>query len=103
MALVGCQQAVEIVPSDDHAEDIGAVVGIYDNSYAPEIVTIAVGQAVQWVWEARDQHDVVADDASFVSELQTEGQYTHIFEEPGEYPYICSIHPEMRGTVIVTE
>jgi plastocyanin len=27
--------------------------------------------------------------------------YTQTFTAPGTYPYICSIHPFMHGTVIV--
>ena len=102
ITIAGCTTEHPIVPSDDHAEDIGAVVQVIDNAYAPEIVTVSVGQAVHWVWESRDRHDVVGDDGTFVSELVREGDYKHIFTEAGEYPYVCSIHPEMRGTVIVT-
>lgn len=103
LALVGCEGEPVPVPSDDHADTVTEIVRIVDNAYVPEQVTVRPGQAVQWVWESVDQHDVVADDRSFVSELQYEGQYTHIFEETGEYPYECSIHPEMRGTVTVEE
>jgi|SRR5690625_88325 len=99
--LAGCQGAPEIVPSDDHAEDIGAVVLIGDNYYEPESVTIRAGQAVRWEWVGRERHDVVANDRSFVSALMPEGEYTHIFEDAGEFPYVCSIHPEMRGIVTV--
>ncbi|MGO3678081.1 cupredoxin domain-containing protein [Leucobacter sp. UCMA 4100] len=100
-ALAGCQQELVIVPSDDNAENIGAEVYIVDNDYSPNKVTIKKGQAVRWEWASKDRHDVVANDRSFVSELQYEGTYTHIFDEPGEYSYICSVHPEMRGLVIV--
>lgn len=101
LALVGCQQELVIVPSDDDATDIAAEVSIADNTYTPNSVTIKKGQAVRWNWESKDRHDVVANDRSFVSELQYEGTYTHIFTEAGEYRYICSIHPEMRGVVYV--
>lgn len=90
------------VPSDDDATDIGAVVRIGDNWYEPAHVTIAPGQAVRWEWTGREQHDVIAGDRSFVSELQREGSYTHVFDEGGEYHYLCSIHPEMRGLVAVS-
>jgi plastocyanin len=36
-----------------------------------------------------------------VSELVTSGSYTHLFTEEGDYPYLCSIHPEMKGVVRV--
>ena len=103
LALVGCSQdEIVFVPSDDDAQDIGAVVTVADNMYVPNSVTIAAGQAVHWVWDATNQHDVVAEDRTFATELMYGGEYKHIFTEPGEYPYYCTIHPEMRGTVIVT-
>jgi plastocyanin len=59
---------------------------------------------VRWEFVARDKHDVVSNDRSFVSELVYGGTtYTHIFDEAGDYSYLCSIHPEMVGLVTVTE
>ncbi len=59
------------------------------------------GQAVRWVFSGVMEHDVVAEDGSFVSELQTSGEYVHVFEKAGDYPYDCSVHPEMTGVVSV--
>ena len=102
LALAGCSAEAEPVPSDDNAKDIGAVVQVLDNKYEPAKVEIEVGQAVRWEFVARDKHDVVSTDRSFVSELTPGGTtYTHIFDEPGEYSYTCSIHPEMVGVVTV--
>lgn len=101
MALISCAGAPEPVPSDDDAKDVAAVVEIGDNYYEPTTVTVAPGQAVRWEWVGKEEHDVVADDRSFVSELAREGTYTHIFGEVGEFPYLCSTHPEMRGIVTV--
>lgn len=99
--LTGCQGAPEIVPSQDHVTDVAAIIYIGDNFYEPESVEIAAGEAVRWEWVGKEKHDVVSDDRSFVSELQTEGSYTHVFEEAGDFSYLCSTHPEMRGLVIV--
>lgn len=90
----------EVVPSDTGADPVVTVYAI-DNRYEPASVEIEVGQAVKWVFEGSMEHDVVAEDGSFVSELQLTGEYIHVFEEPGEFPYDCSIHPEMTGIVIV--
>lgn len=91
----------ELVPSDDGATP-AVTVRVIDNAYEPQEVTVEPGQAVQWVFEGRSaKHDVVAEDGSFVSDLVYEGTYTHVFEEAGDFPYDCSIHPEMRGLVTV--
>lgn len=102
LTAAGCSEPAKIVPSDDNATDIGAVVQVLDNKYVPAEVTISPGQAVRWEFVARDKHDVVSSDRSFVSKLVPGGNtYTHIFDEAGDYSYTCSIHPEMVGVVTV--
>lgn len=98
--LVGCTSTPEPTPSADGVEP-DVIVKAVDNAYEPSEVRIEPGQAIRWDFVGTQQHDVVADDRSFVSELMLEGSYTHVFEEAGEFPYLCSIHPEMQGLVIV--
>lgn len=100
--LVGCGSMgkPEPVPSDDDVKAY-ATITVSDNRFEPAEVEIAPGQAVRWVFVGLNEHDVVADDRSFVSELMVEGSYTHQFSEEGEYVYLCSIHPEMQGVVRV--
>lgn len=101
-ALAGCTpEKPEPVPSDDEVK-AAVTVTVVDNRYEPAEVEITPGQAVRWVFEGTAEHDVVAEDGSFVSELMVSGSYTHLFEESGEFAYDCSIHPEMRGVVRVT-
>lgn len=88
------------VPSDDVETDV--VVHVIDNRYVPAEIDISAGTAVRWVFEGTAEHDVVAADGSFVSELITEGSYTHLFEEAGDFDYDCSVHPEMTGVVRVS-
>lgn len=104
LTATGCTTPAELVPSDDIAKDIGAVVQVLNNKYEPAEVTIKAGQAVRWEFVDRDKHDVVSSDRSFVSELLPAGNtYTHIFDTAGDYSYTCSIHPEMVGLVVVSE
>lgn len=92
---------LDLVPSDVGVEP-AVTVRVIDNAYEPKEVTVAPGQAVQWIFEGRSaKHDVVAEDGSFVSDLMYEGTYTRVFEDAGDFPYDCSIHPEMRGVVKV--
>lgn len=100
--LSACAGAAKpaVVPSATGVTPV-VTVSVVDNRYDPEVVEIAVGDAVRWVFEGAMEHDVVADDGSFVSELVTTGEYVHVFTEAGEWGYDCSIHPEMTGRVIV--
>lgn len=100
-AIAGCAAGKpEPVPSDDDVK-AAVTVRVVDNAFEPAEVRITPDQAVRWVFEGSVEHDVVADDRSFVSELMREGSYTHRFAEVGDYDYICSVHPEMRGVVRV--
>ena len=46
---------------------------------------------------------VAATDGSFHSPgLGTGATYSHTFPTAGKFDYVCSIHPMMHGTVVVT-
>jgi plastocyanin len=48
-------------------------------------------------------HNITADDRSFTSgEMAPGNQFEASYGAPGTYSYHCSIHPTMKGTVIVT-
>jgi plastocyanin len=57
------------------------------------------GATVTWVWDGRAPHDVTGQ--GFQSQEQSSGTFRHTFERPGTYPYECTIHPGMEGSVEV--
>jgi plastocyanin len=73
-----------------------------NKTYDPQTVTIKVGDTVTWVNQDAPQHDVVADNGEFKSQLFDKGQsFSFTFTAAGTYPYHCSIHPGMVGTIVV--
>ena len=76
-------------------------VSVRDNDFAPDAIAVPVGTTVTWRWEGDDRHNVVGDD--FASPVQEEGEFAATFAEPGTYDYRCTLHPFMRGEVVVTE
>ena len=78
----------------------GPAVYVRNLVYEPADITVEVDQSLTWVWDDDGTvHDVVGD--GFRSELQTTGTFGHTFDAAGVYPYVCSIHPTMVGTVTV--
>jgi predicted secreted protein with PEFG-CTERM motif len=76
--------------------------------YIESEVTIDAGSEVVWSNEDSASHTVTSGtpsdgpDGIFDSGLFLSGQtFSHMFEEEGEYPYFCLVHPWMQGTVIV--
>jgi plastocyanin len=89
-------------PSGDAVRS--AKVEIVDFAYDPDPVTIEEGGKVIWQNEDSAPHTATADDGSFDTGTLEEGKLkSETFKEAGTYSYICSIHPDMHGTVEVVE
>jgi len=75
-------------------------VTIQNFAFKPESVKIFVGDTVKWT--NMDSADHTVSGTIFTSGIIATGQnYEYMFTEPGVYNYECSIHPYMKGTVIV--
>jgi plastocyanin len=75
-------------------------VTMYANEFLPHTVTINAGDRVTWVNDDDVAHDAVGNGWS-TSILQQYDQDSVRFNRAGTYRYICSIHPTLRGTVVV--
>ena len=88
---------------DDDAATSEIGVEIVDFAFAPDVIEVSAGTTVTWTNMDSAPHTATAEDGSFDSgELGQGESFSFTFEEPGEYPYICTFHPNMTGTVIVT-
>jgi plastocyanin len=77
-----------------------AVVTIRYISFEPGTVTIHAGQTVEWEWQdAPAEHNVSF--GNVVSPVQATGVWYRTFNQAGTYPYQCTLHIDMRGTVVV--
>jgi amicyanin len=78
-------------------------VNIKNFAFSPATVTVTTGSTVVWTNDDSIQHDITFDGGSIVSSvLNHNDTFSHTFTKAGTYHYICSIHPFMHGTVIVT-
>ena len=89
-----------VVAADEHSPRVA--VNIENYAFSPDPITIAPGTTV--VWTNRDEvaHTVVSNDKLFSSpELDANQHFEFTFKKAGTFPYFCSLHPEMKGKVIV--
>jgi amicyanin len=78
-------------------------VNIDNFAFAPLSLTVHVGDTVTWTNHDEEPHTVAAGDGSFHSPgIDTGATYSFTFTKAGNYDYICSIHPFMHATVVVT-
>ncbi len=79
----------------------GPTVAIEDLAYSPQTLTVEAGDTVTWVFnDGAIAHDVKGE--GFESEVVSQGTFRHRFDEPGTYDYVCTLHPNMTGTIEVT-
>jgi len=73
--------------------------------FAPTSVTAKVGQTVKWTNDDSVDHNVTAKSgATFKSSnFGQGGTYSFKAAKAGTISYVCTIHPGMVGTIIVTK
>jgi plastocyanin len=77
------------------------------NSYNPNPIEIKVGDTVTWINNDSSPHTVTSssNDGSitFDSDVLRRGEtFSFTFDKEGQYPYLCTLHPSMVGTVVVS-
>jgi len=71
-------------------------------AFNPSALTISKGANVTWTNDDSTTHTVTSDTGAFDSgNLSPGNSFTHQFNETGTFPYHCTIHPSMKGTITV--
>jgi plastocyanin len=96
------QQPTASIPSNSTVVRIVANAG--SNSFSPNPVEVKVGETVTWINDDSGRHTVTSNNGVFDSGMMGKGQsFSYTFDKAGEYTYHCEPHPNMVGTVVVTE
>jgi plastocyanin len=88
-------------PTSTPLPDGLVLVNVVDFGYMPSVTRIHVGQTVVWQNGGRELHDVTGEDDWHSGPIEGRSEYRHVFGFEGSFNYRCSVHPDMRGTVIV--
>ncbi len=78
-------------------------VAIKGFAFSPSNLTIKKGAKVTWTNEDTAPHDVTQTNGSALksSTLHKGDSFSFTFDKAGTYEYLCSIHPMMKGSIIV--
>jgi plastocyanin len=79
-------------------------VTISNYSFHPATLTVARGSTVIWVNRDDDVHTIESTDgpeAFHSAALDSGNQFGFTFHRAGTYHYTCSVHPYMRGLIVV--
>ena len=78
-----------------------------DSCYIPSIITVNQGEKVTWSNDDVAFHSVTSGEYDAPTDLFDSGhldpgeKFSVSFDQKGEYDYFCTLHPWMKGRVIV--
>jgi plastocyanin len=77
-------------------------VAMRNIEFQPRNITIDPGDTVRWENQESAPHNAIGEDDSFRTPVIDKGETSqHTFQRSGRYPYFCSIHAGMDGTITV--
>ena len=102
--IVGCvKQTTAPTPGPVNENQVSGesnAVTIEGFAFTPQTLTVKIGTTVTWTNNHTAPHQIKS--ATFNSSLLTKGQsFTFTFNEVGTYDYVCAIHSNMKGKIIV--
>ncbi|MCA9422135.1 MAG: hypothetical protein KC592_14020 [Nitrospira sp.] len=111
--LIGCLVLIPPFTPDNLSAAPSAlriIIGTFSPYYSPKSAHIRTGTPISWENPTADLHSITHDGCrtgegcAFDSgPLGPNRTFTLRHLPPGLYPYHCSFHPIMQGTLVVTE
>ena len=99
LALILCSMGLA---APDRAETRTHTVTIESMRFQPETITVAPGDTIIWVNKDLVPHTATSEAGRFDSkEIQAEKSWRYTVQKKGDYAYVCTFHPTMKGMLSV--
>src|SRR5256885_6338339 len=71
--------------------------------FSPPNFTVKIGETVTWVNKDTVTHTVTSDGSNVFESgfMPTGSTFRFTFTQAATYPYYCTVHPYMKGTIVV--
>jgi plastocyanin len=100
LLVLMCGAMALYVPAN--AQSSATHIVIKDFMFSPTTLVVKAGSTVTWTNRDEEPHTVVGTSGTFKSGgLDTNDSFTYKFTEPGKYTFVCTVHPQMVGTIAV--
>jgi plastocyanin len=78
------------------------VVTIENMRFSPDALTVQRGDRVVWINKDLFAHTATAVSKAFDSQnIEPNATWTYLARKPGEYDYVCALHPTMKARLTV--
>jgi plastocyanin len=102
LALGAMTGLVAVVIAGSPARTADIQVKIDNFTFNPQQITVKAGDTVTWTNHDDIPHTVTSKTLLFRSKaVDTDDKFSFTFAKPGSYPYFCSLHPHMTGSIVV--
>jgi plastocyanin len=98
--IVPMLTVLTLVSTSGHAAETKTVV-IEGVTFQPATLTVKQGDTVVWKNADLYAHTATAAGAFDSNEIAPNGTWKFIAKHKGSFPYICTLHPSMKGTLVV--
>ncbi|WP_416046994.1 cupredoxin family copper-binding protein [Cupriavidus basilensis] len=89
-------------PSTIAAEKVARhTVVIQGAAFEPEVISVKRGDMIVWVNKDPYPHTVTAPGVFDSHSIVAGGSWRYTARKAGEFPYACTLHPNMKGTLRV--
>jgi plastocyanin len=73
-----------------------------DRAFNPDVIEVDAGTTLTWTNTDTEAHTSTSNAAGWNSgTIPPNGRFSVVLQTPGTYPYRCTIHPGMVGSVVV--
>lgn len=76
-------------------------VRIASMQFEPQEIVVPRGSRVVWINDDLFPHTVTAKESFDSGSIAAGASWTYIAMQPGMYEYVCSLHPTMKGRMVV--
>ncbi|HET9864399.1 MAG TPA: cupredoxin family copper-binding protein [Steroidobacteraceae bacterium] len=102
LLLVVCAVALALGLAQESRAAAPVTIEIDQFQFMPREITVEPGTVVQWMNRDQAVHNVIAPGVQLASPgMDTGDHFAFTFTQPGDYDYLCGLHPHMTGIVHV--
>ncbi len=97
----GLLLAALLVPAAARS-DAGTSITIDNFTFSPDKLAVSKGTEVTWANRDDIPHSIVLAAIKVHSKaLDTDNSFSYRFDNAGSYAYVCGLHPQMHGQIVV--
>ena len=103
LEIVGCGSTSTSTSTSTSSTAVHATIKNF--AFIPSTIHVTAGQTIEWINEDAPPHNVIyVSGPEFRSSgrLRTGATFSVEVTQPGTIHYYCSIHPWMKGTIVVS-